>query len=408
MTTRRFLQLDVFAPRPGTGNPLAVVLDADGLDDTAMQAIARWTRLPETTFVFAPTTPGSSYRIRMFAPQKEVPFAGHPSVGSAHAVLECGLATPVDGLLVQDGIAGQLPLRVDTIDGVRRIAIRTPRASVAEIVDAADARLRPAIAGWALGALSAGIMAGNLAGPLLGGALPPLIGIRATFWLAGGVIFLTFLATTFLIREERKPPKPTKEQKAESIWAAVPDRKPVIAMLVTGMLLLFANMSIEPIITVYVMQLMDDQTKVTLISGVVMAAAALGSILSSSRLGRLADRIGHTRVIIGALSVSALLLIPQAFVTEAWQLIGLRFLMGLALGGLLPCISSVIRHNVPDRVAGGILGLSVSAQYVGQVAGPVAGGFVGGHFGMRSVFLGTCLIMMLGAFYNWTVLRRNP
>jgi MFS family permease len=63
---------------------------------------------------------------------------------------------------------------------------------------------------------------------------------------------------------------------------------------------------------------------------------------------------------------------------------------------------------VPDRVAGGILGYSVSAQYVGQVAGPVAGGFVGGHFGMRSVFLGTCLIMALGAFYNWTVLRKNP
>lgn len=260
--------------------------------------------------------------------------------------------------------------------------------------------------GWALGALSAGIMAGNLAGPLLGGALPPLIGIRATFWLAGGVIFLTFLATTFLIREDRKPAKPTKEQKAQSVWTTIPDRKPVIAMLVTGMLLLFANMSIEPILTVYVMQLMDDQTKVTLISGVVMAAAALGSILSSSRLGRLADRIGHTRVIIGALAASSALLIPQAFVTEAWQLIGLRFLMGLALGGLLPCITSVIRHNVPDRVAGGVLGLSVSAQYVGQVAGPVAGGFVGGHFGMRAVFLGTCLIMAAGAVYNWAALRR--
>ncbi|MBB5703306.1 MFS family permease [Ochrobactrum daejeonense] len=259
--------------------------------------------------------------------------------------------------------------------------------------------------GWALGALSAGIMAGNLAGPLLGGALPPLIGIRATFWLAGGVIFLTFLATTFLIREERKPPKPTREQKAESIWAAIPDRKPVIAMLVTGMLLLFANMSIEPILTVYVMQLMDDQSRVTLISGVVMAAAALGSILSSSRLGRLADRIGHTRVVIVALAASSALLIPQAFVTEAWQLIGLRFLMGLALGGLLPCITSVIRHNVPDRVAGGVLGLSVSAQYVGQVAGPVAGGFVGGHFGMRAVFLGTCLIMAVGAVYNWAITR---
>lgn len=234
----------------------------------------------------------------------------------------------------------------------------------------------------------------------------PLIGIRATFWLAGSVIFLTFLATTFLIREERKPPKRSKEQSRESVWSAIPDRKPIIAMLVTGMLLMFANMSIEPIITVYVMQLMDDQAKVTMISGVVMAVAALGSILSASRLGRLADRIGHTRVIIGAMTIAALLLIPQAFVTQAWQLIGLRFLMGLALGGLLPCISSVIRHSVPDRVAGSVLGLSVSAQYVGQVAGPVAGGFVGGRFGMPAVFLCTCALMGAGAIYNWSVLRK--
>lgn len=207
--------------------------------------------------------------------------------------------------------------------------------------------------GWALGALSAGIMAGNLAGPLLGGALPPLIGIRATFWLAGGVIFLTFLATTFLIREERKPPKPTREEKTQSIWAAIPDKGPVVAMLVTGILLLFANMSIEPILTIYVMQLMDDQTKVTLVSGVVMAAAALGSILSSSRLGQLADRIGHTRVIIGALAVSALLLVPQAFVTDAWQLIGLRFLMGL--GSMVFCpvspASSGIMCQIVSQVA---------------------------------------------------------
>lgn len=161
MTTRRFLQLDVFAPRPGTGNPLAVVLDAEGLDDAAMQAIARWTRLPETTFISAPTAPASSYRIRMFAPQKEVPFAGHPSVGSAHAVLEAGLAAPIDGLLVQDGIAGKLPLRISEHNGVRTIAIRTPRASVAEVVNAADPRLQPAIANWPLGTLPPALMDGG-------------------------------------------------------------------------------------------------------------------------------------------------------------------------------------------------------------------------------------------------------
>lgn len=162
MTSRRFLQVDVFSARTGGGNPLAVVLDAEGLDDAAMQAIARWTKLPETTFVFAPTAPGTDYRLRMFAPQKEVPFAGHPSVGTAHAALETGIAAPRDGLLVQDGIAGQLPLRVSQADdGVRSIAIRTPRASVAEVVDSADPRLIGALAGWRLGALPPVLMDGG-------------------------------------------------------------------------------------------------------------------------------------------------------------------------------------------------------------------------------------------------------
>lgn len=263
--------------------------------------------------------------------------------------------------------------------------------------------------GWALGLLSAGITAGALVGPLVGGALPPLIGIRATFLLSGGVIFLAFLATTFLIRENPRP-KTTdaaSKGKPKGGWAQIPDKRPVVAMLATGMLLSFATMSIEPIITVYVQQLIEDQSRVTLISGVVMSATALGAILSASRLGKLADRIGHWNVIIGALAASALLLIPQALVTQSWQLIGLRFLMGLALGGLLPCITSVIRHNVPDGVGGNVLGLSISAQYVGQVAGPLLGGFAGGHFGMRSVFLGTSVLMAGGAVYNWLAQSRR-
>ncbi|PBC23266.1 MULTISPECIES: multidrug efflux MFS transporter [unclassified Mesorhizobium] len=263
--------------------------------------------------------------------------------------------------------------------------------------------------GWALGVLSAGITAGSLVGPLLGGALPPVIGIRATFLLSGGVIFLAFLATTFLIKETPRP-KPVKAgsgARPKSGWSRIPDKRPVVAMLITGMLLAFANMSIEPIITVYVQLLIEDQSRVTMVAGVVMSAAALGTILSASWLGKLADRVGHWNVVVGALTVSALLLIPQAFVTNGWQLIGLRFLMGLALGGLLPCITSVIRHNIPDGVGGNVLGLAISAQYVGQVAGPLTGGFVGGHFGMRAVFLGTSALMAGGAVYNWIVQSRR-
>ncbi|QNK68684.1 MFS transporter [Variovorax sp. PAMC26660] len=263
--------------------------------------------------------------------------------------------------------------------------------------------------GWALGTMSSAIMAGNLVGPLVGGVLPPLIGIRATFFAAGAMIFVAFLATAFLIREEKKRPSTTKQRgEAGSGWAAIPDKRPLVAMLFTGMLLMLANMSIEPIITVYVATLVEDPSRVTMMAGFVMSAAALGSILSASRLGKLADRVGHWNVIVGCLAVSAVLLVPQAFVTSGWQLVVLRFLMGLSLGGLLPCIASVIRHNVPERVAGNMLGYSTSAQYTGQVTGPLLGGFVGGHIGMRAVFLGTCVLMAAGAGWNWLAKRRQP
>ena len=161
MAPRPFVQADVFADRPGAGNPLAVVLDAAGLDDAAMQAIARWTRLPETTFVLPPTRPGASYAIRMFSPKKEVPFAGHPRVGTAHVVLEAGLAEPRQGLLLQEGVAGLLPLRVDMDAGVRRIAIRTPRAQLVETAEARGARLAEALDWLPAGALPPALMDGG-------------------------------------------------------------------------------------------------------------------------------------------------------------------------------------------------------------------------------------------------------
>jgi MFS family permease len=259
---------------------------------------------------------------------------------------------------------------------------------------------------WALGTLSIGVMAGSFVGPLLGGILPGLIGLRENFFAAGAAIFVAFLATCFLIREA-----PTVRRTAVAgaprigTWAAIPDRRPVFAMLATALMLMFANMSIEPIITVYVAQLVADSTQIAFMSGLVMAASALASILAAPRIGKLADRIGAWRVVIGCLVASGLLLIPQAFVTDAWQLVGLRFLMGLALAGLLPSVTALIRHSVPDSVTGGVLGYSQSAQYMGQITGPLVGGFAGAQFGMRSVFFATSALLLGAAAVNWLVFR---
>jgi PhzF family phenazine biosynthesis protein len=101
----QFRQVDVFSPEPLLGNPVAVVHDADGLDDAQMQLFAQWTNLSETTFLLRPTTDQADYRLRIFTPDRELPFAGHPTLGSAHAWLEAG-GQPRGDRLVQECAAG--------------------------------------------------------------------------------------------------------------------------------------------------------------------------------------------------------------------------------------------------------------------------------------------------------------
>ncbi|MBK8631042.1 MAG: PhzF family phenazine biosynthesis protein [Sphingomonadales bacterium] len=113
MTERRFKQVDVFTAVPLMGNPVAVVLDAHGLSDADMQRMAAWTNLSETTFVLPPTDPAADYRVRIFTPRAELPFAGHPTLGTAHAVIEAGLAAPKDGALVQQCAVGLVRVAVE-------------------------------------------------------------------------------------------------------------------------------------------------------------------------------------------------------------------------------------------------------------------------------------------------------
>lgn len=130
MTTCQFKQVDVFTSRPFFGNPAAVVLGADALAADQMQRIAAWTNLSETTFVLEPTVAQPAYRLRIFTQAHELPFAGHPTVGSCHAVLEAGIVETGTDRLVQECGAGNLPLRVDGNGELRSIFVETPEAAL--------------------------------------------------------------------------------------------------------------------------------------------------------------------------------------------------------------------------------------------------------------------------------------
>jgi PhzF family phenazine biosynthesis protein len=123
MTSFSFSQVDVFASGPLTGNPVAVVHDASGLDDDQMQAFASWTNLSETTFLLPRTDPGADYRVRIFTPAEELPFAGHPTLGSAHAWLEAGGVPATEGSIVQECGLGLIQLK----RGGDGLAFRAPQ-----------------------------------------------------------------------------------------------------------------------------------------------------------------------------------------------------------------------------------------------------------------------------------------
>lgn len=144
MKSRAFKQVDVFTRVPYLGNPVAVVLEGEGLSDAQMQGIARWTNLSETTFVLAPRAAEADYRLRIFTPQAEIPFAGHPTLGSAHAVLEAGIARPRDGRLRQECGAGLVTVAVEAADEAR-LWLASPPVAVSAVAGSQLAALEQAL-----------------------------------------------------------------------------------------------------------------------------------------------------------------------------------------------------------------------------------------------------------------------
>lgn len=139
--TLKFKQVDVFTATPFKGNPVAVIFGADALDTAQMQRIAHWTNLSETTFLLKPTQAGATHRVRIFTPQSELAFAGHPTLGTAHAAIEGGVVTPKNGKLVQECRMGLVGLTVAGEGAQRTITLDLPKTKTRILDDAEIAEM---------------------------------------------------------------------------------------------------------------------------------------------------------------------------------------------------------------------------------------------------------------------------
>ncbi|WP_438270986.1 multidrug efflux MFS transporter [Sporolactobacillus mangiferae] len=254
--------------------------------------------------------------------------------------------------------------------------------------------------GWALGMLSTGGISGSLIGPLVGGVLAEYMGMRFVFIDTSVLLFCAFLASYFLVNEKVTVTK-KKAPSLKQVWTMTPHIGLFVAMFVTTFMVQLANMSIQPIITVYVKLLSPGSAHLELISGVVVAAAGLASVLSAPLLGKLSDRIGPRRVLLYALLFTGILFIPQAFVTNAWQLTVLRFMLGLATAGILPSINTIVKKMAPAAITGQLFGYNQSAQFLGTMGGSLLGGHMAAAFGIKYVFFSTSLLLFINA--GWVV-----
>ncbi len=255
-------------------------------------------------------------------------------------------------------------------------------------------------AGYALGTLSTANIAGSLLGPTIGGFIGDNLGLRPVFFVTGMLLLISFVTTAIFVKEtfnrENKKAPGMKE-----IWNSVSEKSLTVTLFVTFFIMTLALYSIEPIITVYVTQLTKASGHIALTAGLAFSASGLANIMAAPRLGKLSDKIGAHKVILAALIVAGIIYIPQAFVRNTWQLMGLRFLLGLTMGGLNPSVNTLIKKITPDSITGRIFGFSMSAGYLGVFGGAVLGGQVAAWLGIRYVFFTTSVLLLLNAAWAY-------
>lgn len=253
-------------------------------------------------------------------------------------------------------------------------------------------------AGWALGTLSTAAISGSLFGPIIGAYIADNLGLQNVFFLTGILLLISFITTALFVQEKFKRENANTLGTRE-IWKNLPNKDLIITIFVTFFVMTTALFSIEPIITVYVSQLVHNTTHVALLAGIAFSASGLASIIAAPRLGRLSDKIGAHKVMLVALIVAGIIFIPQAFVKNPWQLISLRFLLGLVTAGLTPCVNSIIKRITPESIAGRVYGFNMSAGYLGGFGGSILGGQIAAYLGFRYVFFITGALLFANAIW---------
>lgn len=293
------------------------------------------------------------------------------------------------------------------------VLLRAFQGVVTGTVGAANALVASEVprarAGYAMGLLETGRGLGIALGPLIGGLLADVLGYTAAFYVTAALLLLSGILVTVGVREDRSNRVSLPGQPGLfGAWRHVVAASGVTGTYIMRFITEMARMMIIPIAPLLVQSLLVDSSRVNTFAGMVVSVAALATTASAAYLGRLGDRIGHRRVILVCTLLAALFYLPQGLVTSGWQLLGLQALVGVALGGVSPILSSLLATYTDPAEAGAAYGLDNAVNAGSRTIAPMAGAAIAVAFGLRATFVATGLLFLATTVIAIRLLPKVP
>ncbi|MBS4192116.1 MFS transporter [Bacillus sp. FJAT-49705] len=264
------------------------------------------------------------------------------------------------------------------------------------------------IAGKVMGSLQTGSITGSLMGPLLGGVLADVFGYANTFKWTSISIFISamlVILTKEIILQSKKDINANYTSK-EVILHIV--KNPVLlTVLLISALIQMAHFSIQPILSLYVSELHGPEN-LAFFAGIAFSAAGIGNLIMARKWGNIADRYGYIKVLVILLFLAGIFYLPGGFVTNYWQLVFIRFTLGVTIGGIIPVRIAYIRQEAPIAMQGEVLGYNTSLRFFGNIIGPMMGGLISGYFGFSAVFVTTSILLIISGVILLVAMNRYP
>lgn len=181
----------------------------------------------------------------------------------------------------------------------------------------------------------------------------------------------------------------------------------LLTVLLISALVQIAHFSIQPILSLFVSDL-HGTTNVAFYSGIAFSAAGLGNLLMSRNWGKIADKYGYIKILVILLFLAGIVYLPGAAVSSFWQLVIIRFALGVTIGGIIPVRIAYIRQEAPIAMQGEVLGYNTSLRFLGNIVGPMLGGFISGYYGFSAVFISTSSLLIISGFILFVSMHRHP